>query len=241
MELSGSADEEKKWRDYNFDLLRAAFANDAIAREYRGAIPIDTTKYERIDYDNLQNRIAVQISKLESVLERLDLFPEPGAQSTVAVEDSIAEDRSKVFVVHGHDEGALQAVARFLDTIGLKAIVLREQPDQGRTIIEKFEACAREVGFAVVLLTPDDLGGAAIAAAQASRARQNVIFELGYFVGSLGRGRACLLRKGDVEIPSDLFGVIYSDFDHPAESWKVKLARELKAAELEFDSAKVLA
>ncbi len=118
-----------------------------------------------------------------------------------------------------------------LDTIGLKAIVLREQPDQGRTIIEKFEACAREVGFAVVLLTPDDLGGAAVAATQASRARQNVIFELGYFVGSLGRGRACLLRKGDVEIPSDLFGVIYSDFDYAAESWKVMLARELKAAE----------
>jgi predicted nucleotide-binding protein len=154
---------------------------------------------------------------------------------------SVPIDRSKVFVVHGHDEGALQAVARFLELIGLKAIVLREQPDQGRTIIEKFEACAREVGFAVILLTPDDLRGTAVATAQAARARQNVIFELGYFVGSLGRGRACLLRKGDVEIPSDLFGVIYSDFDHPGEGWKVKLARELKAAEFEFDSAKVLA
>src|SRR5271165_2621569 len=187
MDLSGSADEEKKWRDYNFDLLRTAFTSDAIAREYRGAIPIDVTKYERIDYDHLQNRIAIQISKLESVLERLALYPEPGAQSTVAVEGAIAEDRSKVFVVHGHDEGALQAVARFLESIGLKAIVFREQPDQGCTIIEKFEACAREVGFAVVLLTPDDLGGTAIAAAQVSRARQNVIFELGYFVGSLGR------------------------------------------------------
>jgi predicted nucleotide-binding protein len=108
----------------------------------------------------LQNRIAIQISKLESVLERLALYPEPGAQSTVAVEGAIAEDRTKVFVVHGHDEGALQAVARFLDTIGLKAIVLREQSDEGRTIIEKFEACALEVGFAVVLLT-DDRGGAA--------------------------------------------------------------------------------
>ena len=94
MDLSGSADEEKKWRDYNFDLLRTAFTSDAIAREYRGAIPIDVTKYERIDYDHLQNRIAIQISKLESVLERLALYPEPGAQSTVAVEGAIAEDRS---------------------------------------------------------------------------------------------------------------------------------------------------
>jgi predicted nucleotide-binding protein len=73
------------------------------------------------------------------------------------------------------------------------------------------------------------------------RARQNVIFELGYFVGRLGRGRACLLRKGDIEIPSDLFGVIYTDFDHPAEGWKVKLARELKAARFKFDADKVLA
>jgi predicted nucleotide-binding protein len=64
---------------------------------------------------------------------------------------------------------------------------------------------------------------------------------LGYFAGSLGRGRACLLRKGNVEIPSDLFGIIYTDFDHPVEGWKVKLARELKAAGFKFDADKVLA
>ena len=149
--------------------------------------------------------------------------------------------RASIFVVHGHDEGALQAMARFLGTIGLEAIVLREQPDQGRTIIEKFEACASEVGFAVALLTPDDLGGPVAASEQVARARQNVIFELGYFVGRLGRGRACLLRKGDIEIPSDLFGVIYTDFDHPAEGWKVKLARELTAAGFKLDADKALA
>jgi predicted nucleotide-binding protein len=119
----------------------------------------------------------------------------------------------KVFVVHGHDDAALQAVARFLEKLKLEATVLREQPDQGRTIIEKFEDYASEVGFAVVLLTPDDLTGAAATPLQTSRARQNVIFELGYFVGKLGRGRACLLRKGEVEIPSDLYGVIYSEMD----------------------------
>ena len=144
------------------------------------------------------------------------------------MEGRALKDRSKVFVVHGHDEGALQAMARFLEKIGLQTIVLREQPDQGLTTIEKFEASASEVGFAVVLLTPDDLGGAVAAPEQAARARQNVIFELGYFVGRLGRGRACFLRKGEVEIPSDLVGVIYTDMDHPAEGWKVKLARELK-------------
>jgi predicted nucleotide-binding protein len=95
------------------------------------------------------------------------------------------------------------------------------------------------VSFAVVLLTPDDLGGATTAPAQVARARQNVIFELGYFVGKLGRGRACLLRKGEVEIPSDLYGVIYKDMD-AAEGWKLQLVRELNAAGLDFDPRKLL-
>jgi predicted nucleotide-binding protein len=95
-----------------------------------------------------------------------------------------------------------------------------------------------QVGFAVVLLTPDDLGGPASAPTQAARARQNVIFELGYFVGKLGRGRACLLRKEKVEIPSDLYGVIYTDMDE-ADGWKLKLVKELKAAGLDFDANKV--
>jgi predicted nucleotide-binding protein len=141
----------------------------------------------------------------------------------------------KVFVVHGKDEAALQAVARFLEQLGLEAIILREQVDAGRTIIEKFEDCAAEVGFAVVLLTPDDLIGETADGATSSRARQNVVFELGYFAGKLGRGRACLMRKGAVEIPSDLHGVIYTELDS-AEGWKIKLIKELKAAKLEFDA-----
>jgi predicted nucleotide-binding protein len=147
----------------------------------------------------------------------------------------VYRDGNQVFVVHGHDEAALQAVARFLEQLGLEAIILREQPDAGRTIIEKFEDCAADVGFAVVLLTPDDLAGPVISPAAASRARQNVIFELGYFAGKLGRGRACLLRKGEIEIPSDLYGVIYTDMD-AADGWKIKLVRELKAANLDFDA-----
>jgi predicted nucleotide-binding protein len=142
---------------------------------------------------------------------------------------------NRVFVVHGHDESALQGLARFLEKLGLEAIILREQVDQGRTIIEKFEACASGVGFAVVLLTPDDVGSAVKATEPNARARQNVIFELGYFSGKLGRGKVCLLRKGSVEIPSDLFGVIYTDMD-PAEGWQTRLVKELKAAGLQFDA-----
>lgn len=141
---------------------------------------------------------------------------------------------NKVFIVHGHDDAALQGLARFLEKLGLEAIVLMEQPNRGRTIIEKFEDSAGEVGFAVVLLTPDDVAGAA-GSDPSVRARQNVLFELGYFSGKLGRGRVCLLRKGDVEMPSDLFGVIYTDMDE-AGAWRQKLVLELKAAKLDFDA-----
>jgi predicted nucleotide-binding protein len=145
---------------------------------------------------------------------------------------------NRVFLVHGHDEEALQSVARFLEQMGLDPIVLREQPDRGRTIIEKFEECAGQVGFAVILMTPDDLTASSTSGTAGSRARQNVIFELGYFAGKLGRGRTCLLRRGDVEIPSDLYGVIYSDYDD-AGAWKMKLVQELKAARLTFDANKM--
>jgi hypothetical protein len=141
---------------------------------------------------------------------------------------------TKVFVVHGHDKVILNPVARFLERLGLEPIFLSRQPHAGRTIIEKFADFAPAVRFAVVILTPSDLGGPAAVPAQAARARQNVIFELGYFAAKLGRGRACLLRKGEVEIPSDLYGVVYTDMD-VAEGWKRKLARDLKAAGFDFD------
>jgi len=158
-----------------------------------------------------------------------------GVSSTLLASNVTPCDPSKVFVVH--DDAALQNVARFLEQLALTVIVLREQPDKGRTIIEKFEDSASEVGFAVVLLTPDDIAHAARVSEQAARARQNVIFELGYFAGKLGRGRTCLLRKGAVEIPSDLYGVIYTEMDD-ANGWKLKLIKEMKTAKLDFDTSK---
>lgn len=150
----------------------------------------------------------------------------------------ITSNSNKVFIVHGHDEAALQGLARFVERLGLEAIVLKEQPNQGRTIIEKFEASASSVGFAVILFTPDDVGTASSELQQSTRARQNVIFELGYFAGKLGRGRVCLLRKGDVEIPSDLVGIVYTTID-ASDGWKLDLVRELKAAGLEVDANRV--
>ena len=140
----------------------------------------------------------------------------------------------KVFLVHGRDEIAREGTARFLEKLGLEAIILHEQPNAGRTIIEKVETFAG-VAFAVVLLTPDDVGGiASNPSALNPRARQNVILELGYFIGRLGRAHVAALLKGDVEKPSDYDGVVYITMDSGG-AWKLQLARELKTAGLDVD------
>jgi predicted nucleotide-binding protein len=123
----------------------------------------------------------------------------------------------KVFIVHGHAEGPREAVARFLEQLGLEPIILHERANKGRTIIEKFEAHA-DVGFAIVLLTPDDVGGLR-GGKQHRRARQNVILELGYFIGRLGRSQVCALKIGNLELPSDILGIAWTSVD-PAGAWK---------------------
>lgn len=148
--------------------------------------------------------------------------------------------RTKVFVVHGRDEGARQIVVRVIEQLGLEAVTLDEKPNQGRTVIEKFEEEATEVGFAVVLLTPDDEGRLKGEENEFNpRARQNVIFELGYFAKSLGRKRVCALRKDNVEIPSDYQGVIYIPMDD-GSGWKLDLTKELRAAGYAVDANDLL-
>jgi len=136
----------------------------------------------------------------------------------------------KVFVVHGHDEAAKEATARFLEKVDLEPIILHEQGSGGRTIIEKFEKYSGDVGFAVILLTPDDLGAARKEPEKKRpRARQNVVLEMGYFMGRLRRNRVCALHKGGVELPSDIQGVIYVEMDEKG-AWRTKLAQELVQA-----------
>ena len=142
---------------------------------------------------------------------------------------------NKVFVIHGRDEGTKETVARFLTKLGLEPVILQEQVSRGRTIIEKFEYHAN-ARFAVALLTPDDAGSLQGDKNKLKpRARQNVIFELGFFIGRLGREGVCALTKGDVEIPSDYAGVVYIPLDDFA-GWKQKLFQELKGAGFEVDA-----
>ncbi len=144
---------------------------------------------------------------------------------------------NKVFVVHGRDDAAKEKVARFLHQLGLQPIILHEQPDKGRTIIEKFEE-ESDVGFAVVLLTPDDMGSIK-GGEPKPRARQNVLLELGYFIGKLGRKHVCPLLTEDIEVPSDYLGVLYKILDENG-GWRAALAGELQAARIDIEQSKLV-
>lgn len=141
----------------------------------------------------------------------------------------------KVFIVHGRNNEMKETVSRFLEKLGLEPIILHEQPNAGKTIIEKFLDYA-DVSFAVILMTPDDKGGLIGDAPenQKTRARQNVILELGFFLGKIGRERTCIIYDQTVEIPSDYDGVLYIPYDSEG-AWQLKLAKEMKSASLPFD------
>jgi len=245
---------EQKLREYNETLLRSLFDSDVIAKKFSN----DTQVFEWAVYsrhtdwhnlreveeshgsdpqESLRGRIEKQIKFFESLVERLDLHPR--ASSAVTRRTSVGGS-TKIFIVHGHDKAVKESTIRFVDKLGLTPVVFDETPNKGRTIIEKFEDLAADVVFAIVLFTPDDVGGQARRSTKPQqRARQNVVFELGFFVGTLGRDRVCLLHKADTEIPSDLHGVLYVPLDEH-EGWHVRLAREMKAAALSFDFNQIL-
>ncbi len=144
-------------------------------------------------------------------------------------------DFSKIFIVHGHDGELKESVARIIEKQGIEAIILSEQANQGRTIIEKFIDHS-DVGGAICLFTADDIGKAKKASNENERARQNVVFETGFFIGQLGREHTVILADAGVEMPSDLSGVVYTD----TRNWQLDLLRELSAMGYKVDLNKLL-
>lgn len=146
----------------------------------------------------------------------------------------------KVFIVHGHETTMKESVARLLTKLELVPIILHEQSNGGKTILEKFEINA-DVAYAVVLLTDDDLGRSATSSPgeETKRARQNVIFELGYFFGRLGRKKVCALYSEGVEVPSDLAGLVYTPIDRD-RAWQFELAKEIKSSGVTIDLNKLI-
>jgi predicted nucleotide-binding protein len=229
--------EHKLWHEYNIELLRRIFDSDELSKEYSfwGAAFFAESLSEQIKF--LSQDIDTHVTRLESIKERLPLYPEAPGLSRVTPTtptELAASTTRKVFLVHGADHGVKEAVARYLMKLNLDPIVLHEQPNLGDTIIEKLER-ESPVAFSVVLLTCDDKAyPISDTSLLKSRARQNVVFELGFFIGKLGRGKVCALYVEGVELPSDFHGVVYIPYD-AAGAWKLLLARELKASGLDID------
>ena len=228
--------EANNWSRYNLDLLARLFDNPDIVGYINFYHQFCTEPY----YAAYQSDMGESISSLEGIRDQLELFDEHSDISRRTPNNKVSDNPvcnlgDDVFIVHGHDEVARLAMVNFVKTFDLNPIILDEKANEGHTIIEKFEAHAREAGYAIILLTPDDVGARKDDKEQTKpRARQNVILELGYFMGKLGRERVCVLHKEEVELPSDIYGIVYVPMDS-SDGWQLKLAKEMNHAGLPID------
>ena len=238
-----SSQEVRKWIQDVYIAFTNIFGEDS-SQFYR--LPQSHKKTPSGFREFLRTMVSCVESGLDEIMyfweDEAETVKQPPDQGDLEALDADHYDQGsatrKVFVVHGHGEAARDAVARFLSMLELEPIILHEQANRGRTIIEKFEDHAN-VGFAVVLLTPDDIGAAKKdQGGLKPRARQNVILELGFFIGKLGRERVCALKSHNVENPSDVDGMVYINLDEP-EVWKTGLVRELKAAGFDIDANRI--
>lgn len=142
---------------------------------------------------------------------------------------------NKIFIVHGHDGELKHSVARIVENQDIEAIILSELANKGRTIIEKFEENSN-VGGAICLFTADDIGHAKSTVDEQLRARQNVVFEAGYFMGKLGREHVVVIAEKTVELPSDMQGIVYTD----RSNWEIDVLKELKAMGYAVDMNKLI-
>ncbi len=236
-----------KWRMNTKDLI------GQIAGVFRSARPFPQ-RFSKISYGDQENRAiiaglpprdveyATGLSRafdlIRSLIKNLQNF-ESNDETTASGEGErgATPSGSDVFIVHGHDEGAKHKVARYVEQLGLTAIILDEQAGKGCTVIQKFEDHSKDVGFAVVLFTPDDVGKSVKEDTLKPRARQNVVFELGYFVAKLARNRVSVLYGKGVEMPSNYDGVLYISLE---DDWRTELRKEITAAGIHIDPSKMI-
>jgi predicted nucleotide-binding protein len=228
------------WNDFNSELLKQSFnkPNNEYKERYDNVNQkfIYVSKSPAEELQEFIEDVKNKVNNLKQLVAKLSLIKTEINEPIITKEVSVATN--KVFIVHGHNNEVKVNVARTIEKLGLEAIILHEQANSGKTIIEKFEEYA-DVAFAIILLTDDDLGKSKKDDNLNNRARQNVILELGYFIGKLSRNKVCPLYVPGVELPSDLLGLLYIELD-AEESWKFKLTKELKASGLDIDVNKIL-
>jgi predicted nucleotide-binding protein len=221
------------WKTRSANLIKQVVSEDsAPMKMLESGLRADTEGNYQDEFDIAKNNIIEALRKTLEITKQ-DTFNELRKLTSKNVSTVFS---NKIFVVHGHDHTLKTDVENFLNAIGLEPVVLHRKPDEGQTIIEKFEKHS-DVGYAFILLTPDEIAYTVDQEKMKDeerkkevRARPNVIFEFGYFVGKLGRNRVCCLYKGDVTLPSDLSGLIYKKILTNVESEGFSLIKELKAA-----------
>jgi predicted nucleotide-binding protein len=226
-----------RWRQYNVELLKRQFTDDALADEFDARIhfvfggmpqPLEQQVQE------LHRDIETYINRLQSILERIEIYEEvPGVAPPDAQEvGRSATARTDVFIVHGHANRESE-VALVVSKLGLNHVILKDELHRGSTtLIEKLERESKRCGFAIVIITGDDVGKKVDSEVELKpRARQNVVLELGYFVALLGREKVTILHDPSVEVPSDFAGVGYYPLD-AGGAWKGRVEGELRQAGL---------
>ncbi len=241
-----TSDDEQAWEAFTREVLIRTFGSES---PNIGAV-MDVGKYAFAFGDGGEREYEAQraadmetrLTIMGELIELLHSFENLANtnKATSTLNEQTQQHNNNIFLVHGHDDGAIHETARWLERFGLHVTILREEPNSGRTIIEKFIDFS-DVAFAVILLTGDDRGGVRNVPyeEQRLRARQNGILELGFFLGELDRKRVCALYQQDVEIPSDYAGVLFVPIDSSG-AWRLTLARELKAAGLDIDLNKAV-
>jgi predicted nucleotide-binding protein len=232
----------QRWVKLTGEGLRSIYTSEEPQKEFESSaraprIIGDAGAAQEFNWE--REAVGRSINTLESLRERLEYLESPAESSALPQPPLEPRGDEKVFLVHGHASEAKETVGRLLEKTGdHEVVILHEQPSEGRTLIEKFEDHAKASDHAIVLLTADDVGGEALVGGAEPdlqpRARQNVVFELGFFAGSLGRSHVAVLYEAGVELPSDFKGVVYIPLDEGG-TWRFQLLTELRGAGLTYD------
>lgn len=234
-DITNSAAEFKAWETSVKRLLNKLFGKDGIEMStfleisfYSACLDFNASdaEWHRAAVRSCHEGLEEAIATLKTYLDELQEEPAKTEKQQV--------NYARIFIVHGHDGEMKQSVARIIEKQGIEAVILSEQVNKGKTIIEKLEGNS-DVGGAICLFTSDDEGKGKKETELKPRARQNVVLEAGYFMGKLGRDHVVLLADNGIEMPSDLSGIVYTS----TNNWQFDLLKELKAMGYKIDFNKL--
>lgn len=232
--------EYSDWNDYNSEFLKQSFDNPNSEYKqrydnvnYAGIAFIGGETSQAEELREFKDDVRNKVNNLKQLVAKTGLIKTADGIKPPITNKATKTDNENIFIVHGHSNEVKLDVARTIEKLGLTPIILHEQANLGKTVIEKFEKHS-DVGYAIVLLTGDDFGNVKTNDKLNPRARQNVILELGFFIGKLGRNNVCPLYEKGVELPSDMSGILYTEIDSKGH-WKISIAKELKAAGYKID------